>query len=112
MFPGWYANKFRSRWRFATSRLALESTPIGRDVLLSMGTRSPLDARVIAFITKLPLPARFVKLFLLFWLTIRLHPTSLSRLAITSLWRAFERRSWTQDKLSAYAREPDRRALT
>jgi glycosyltransferase involved in cell wall biosynthesis len=107
-FPDWYADKFRDRWRFAAARLALETDPIRRDVLLSMGAQRPLDDRLIKLIMNLPLPVRLLKLCVLIWLSVRLRPTDLSRLALTSLVRALEKRSWTPGSLSAYISRGER----
>lgn len=110
VFPDWYADKFRARWRFGAARLALQSDPIGRDVLLSMGARQPLDARLIEMAMKLPLPTAFTKWLILCWLTFRFHPTGFARLTMTSLLRALEPRRWTTARLSAYINRGAERA--
>jgi glycosyltransferase involved in cell wall biosynthesis len=102
VFPDWYADKFRDRWRFAAARLALKANPIHRDVLLTIGARRPRDAHLIELIMNLPIPTALKRFCVLCWLAIRFRPTAFGQLAINSFLRAFERRSWTARRLSAY----------
>ena len=84
VFPEWYPHVFQNRWRFATSRLALETEPINYPLLSTMGVRSRLDDIVLAKLCPRlhPKVARFTALA---WLWFRLRPTSLSRLVRTAM---------------------------
>jgi len=92
VFPKWYPSVFAARWRFATSRLALETEPIDNHHVASMGARSSLDRIALKVIWTLlgPRPARLATLA---WLSMRLRPTSLIELARTALVRRMERRN-------------------
>jgi glycosyltransferase involved in cell wall biosynthesis len=83
-FPPWYAELFRSRWRFAACRLALQAEPIDRDVVLELGARSAAErTQFAAIMGRLPRqPARLVILARLWY---RLRPTSLFALLRTML---------------------------
>jgi glycosyltransferase involved in cell wall biosynthesis len=87
VFPDWYADLFGRRWRFATSRLALEAKPFDRMVLRSM---VPLSAMICSALeAALPTPvARFVMLSVL-WLYLR--PTSLRSVVRTAIARRLDR---------------------
>jgi hypothetical protein len=91
LFPEWYPGLFRSRWQFASSRLATEATPINYAVLESMFADSTLDARMLKCIRwclgRFGLLERLVTLA---WLAVRLRPYPLSGLIATRLsrWRA------------------------
>jgi glycosyltransferase involved in cell wall biosynthesis len=84
VFPKWYPRVFENRWRFATSRLALEAEPINYALLSAMGVRSGLDDLVL---TKLcpRLHPKLARLAALAWLWFRLRPTSLSGLVRTAM---------------------------
>jgi len=84
VFPAWYAELFKRRWRFATARLALERRPFDRDLLRVMGPRAPWFRTLLECVwTVLPAAAgRFVTLSLL-WLALR--PTSLIRVMTSAL---------------------------
>jgi glycosyltransferase involved in cell wall biosynthesis len=84
VFPEWYARVFENRWRFATSRLALEAKPIDYPLLSSMGARSYLDRIVLAKLCP-HLPNKLARLFALAWLWFRLRPTTLTGLVRTAL---------------------------
>ncbi len=88
VFPDWYANLFHRRWRFATSRLALEGKQFDHTVLRSMGPRSIAMRSLLAAVEAV-LPAsaaRFVTLSVL-WLTLR--PMSLIAVLRTAVARRF-----------------------
>lgn len=90
VFPPWYARAFRSRWRFAVSRLAVEATPINYAVLDAMAVESSLDARVLKRIRALLARAAWLeRQVTLAWLALRLRPYPLSRLIASRLsrWR-------------------------
>jgi glycosyltransferase involved in cell wall biosynthesis len=83
-FPPWYADAFRDRWRFATCRLALQSDPINRAVVLELGARSVAEKAKFAMILG-QLPRQLARLVILAWLWYRLRPTSLTALLRTML---------------------------
>jgi glycosyltransferase involved in cell wall biosynthesis len=83
-FPKWYPDVFRKRWRFATSRLALEAEPIDYPLLSAMAPRSGLD-RIILLTICPCLPRQFARLTALAWLWFRLQPTTLTGLVRTAL---------------------------
>jgi hypothetical protein len=90
VFPPWYAEVFRARWRFAVSRLALEATPIGHPALDAMAADSALDTRVLEHIRELLRRAPALeRMATLAWLTLRLRPFPLWRVLATwlSRWR-------------------------
>ena len=83
-FPSWYADVFRDRWRFAASRLALQTNPIAQSVLLELGARSAAEKAKFESIVAL-MPPQAARLVILAWLWYRLRPTSLSALFRTML---------------------------
>jgi glycosyltransferase involved in cell wall biosynthesis len=83
VFPNWYADLFRDRWRFATCRLALQSYPIDRDLILAMGGRSARERAELEQIMALPECLRRLALLVQLW--YRLRPTSLIALLRTTL---------------------------
>jgi glycosyltransferase involved in cell wall biosynthesis len=83
-FPPWYAERFRSRWRFATCRLALQADPVDRDVVLELGAQSAAEKTGFAAILD-RLPRQGARLVILAWLWYRLRPTSLFALLRTML---------------------------
>jgi glycosyltransferase involved in cell wall biosynthesis len=87
-FPPWYADVFARRWRFATSRLALDAKPVDHQRVLAMGARSRLDRLVLRAIGALP-SRSLAGVMMLAWLALRLRPTSLIALARTALARRF-----------------------
>jgi glycosyltransferase involved in cell wall biosynthesis len=83
VFPKWYPRVFQNRWRFATSRLALDAKPIDYALLSTMGVRSRLDRIVLA--TLCPrLHQKLARLTALAWLWFRLRPTTLTGLVRTA----------------------------
>jgi glycosyltransferase involved in cell wall biosynthesis len=97
LFPEWYPGLFRSRWRFASSRLATQATPINYAVLESMFADSTLDARMLkcirCYLGRFPSLERLVTLV---WLAVRLRPYPLSGLMATRLSRWGARFGTTQ----------------
>jgi len=92
VFPSWYPTVFADRWRFATSRLALDAEPIDHARVMAMGARSQLDRMVLRVIWILP--GRWLaRVTTLAWLAMRLRPTSLVALARTALARRIGPRS-------------------
>lgn len=98
-FPPWYPAVFADRWRFATSRLALDAEPIDHKHVMAMGARSQLDRVVLNAIWALP-GRRMARLATLAWLAMRLRPTSLIALARTALTRRIERRGDLPESVS------------
>jgi glycosyltransferase involved in cell wall biosynthesis len=88
-FPPWYPDVFAERWRFGTSRLALDAEPIDHACLMAMGARSRFDRMVLRAIWALPSRA-LARVASLAWLAMRLHPFSLVALARTALARRME----------------------
>jgi glycosyltransferase involved in cell wall biosynthesis len=86
VFPTWYADIFRRRWRFGISRLALEMDPINRPLLMSMGAPSPLDRSVLKLILETLTP-KLARLTALAWLWFRLRPIGLLRVLRTAASR-------------------------
>jgi glycosyltransferase involved in cell wall biosynthesis len=86
VFPRWYPEVFRRRWRFAVARLALAGDPVDRKLIAEMGARSVSDRLALSLIWRfLPsTPGRWAILALL-WL--RWRPTALSRVISTALAR-------------------------
>jgi hypothetical protein len=83
-FPDWYPRMFQNRWRFATSRLAVEADPIDYPLLASMGARNALDRALLTRLCPL-LPRALARLTALGWLWFRLRPTTLIGLLRTAL---------------------------
>jgi glycosyltransferase involved in cell wall biosynthesis len=84
VFPKWYPRVFQNRWRFATSRLALEAEPINYALLSTMGVRSRLDDIVLAKLCP-RLHPKGARLTALAWLWFRLRPTTLTGLVRTAM---------------------------
>jgi glycosyltransferase involved in cell wall biosynthesis len=89
-FPEWYADLYKKRWRFATSRLALEARPVDAELLRAMGGPERIDQVVLATLS--PYLSRSpVRLAALAWLWFRLRPYRLRDLVATALSRRFDR---------------------
>jgi glycosyltransferase involved in cell wall biosynthesis len=84
IFPTWYAEAFRNRWRFATCRLALLANPIDRTLVLEIGPRSAAEKARLKALLSLP-GRKLVQLVVLAWLWYQLRPTSLLALLRTML---------------------------
>jgi glycosyltransferase involved in cell wall biosynthesis len=98
VFPRWYPRVFQNRWRFATSRLALEAQPIDYSLLSTMGARTRLDRIVLAKFCP-HLHHKLARLTALAWLWFRLRPTTLTGLVRTAL--AFRLKHFRQTSQSA-----------
>jgi glycosyltransferase involved in cell wall biosynthesis len=83
-FPPWYAETFRKRWRFATCRLALQTDPVDRELILAMGGRSAAERAQLQRIMALP-SGKPLSLATLAYLWYRLRPTTLTGLLRTML---------------------------
>jgi glycosyltransferase involved in cell wall biosynthesis len=88
VFPDWYPRLFENRWRFATSRVALEADTVEDRLIVAMGGRTLLDRNVLQALPKI-LGRRAARLPVLAWLWLRLRPTSLMGLARTAIARRF-----------------------
>jgi glycosyltransferase involved in cell wall biosynthesis len=86
VFPCWYAELFRRRWRFAVTRLALASDPVDRKLIVRLGARFPCDRVALTVIWSL-MPRAPAHLAILGLLWLRWHPTALSRVISTALAR-------------------------
>jgi len=91
-FPAWYPEVFRNRWRFATSRLALQATPPDFDFVSGMTATSAIDHAVLKAI-KTTSKGKLLRVATLGWLWLRLRPYRLTDLVLTRLTRKFERPS-------------------
>jgi glycosyltransferase involved in cell wall biosynthesis len=89
-FPAWYPDVFRKRWRFATSRLALQAIPPNFDLVLGMAAISPIDRNVLNAIRAIG-KGCLLRIAALGWLWLRLRPYRLTDLVATWLTRKFER---------------------
>ena len=82
VFPAWYANTFRNRWRFGTCRLVLQGRPLDRKFILAVGARSTAEGATLERIMALPdWLARPATLALLWY---RLRPIALGALLRTT----------------------------
>jgi glycosyltransferase involved in cell wall biosynthesis len=108
VFPEWYADVFRDRWRFGACRLVLQEHPLDREFILSVGARSAADLAAIKKI--MALPDRLARIMILALLWYRLRPIALSALLRTTLALRITRvalgvcyrqsQSWTANALS------------
>jgi glycosyltransferase involved in cell wall biosynthesis len=89
-FPDWYADVFRERWRFATTRLALQADAPDFGFIYDMAARSQMD-RAILTLFRATLPDGVMRAAMLGWLWLRLRPYRLTDVAATALLRMFER---------------------
>jgi hypothetical protein len=89
-FPAWYPDVFRRRWRFATSRLALQAIPPNFDLILGMAATSPIDRNILNAIRAIG-KGSLLRIAALGWLWLRLRPYRLTDLVATWLTRKFER---------------------
>jgi glycosyltransferase involved in cell wall biosynthesis len=81
IFPAWYADVFRNRWRFGACRLVLQRHPLDREFILAVGARSPAEFAAIEKI--LALPDRLARVAILALLWYRLRPITLAALLRT-----------------------------
>jgi glycosyl transferase family 2 len=84
VFPSWYADAFRDRWRFAACRLALQAEPIERPVVLELAAPSAAEKAKLESILAWP-HRNLARLVILARLWYRLRPTSLIALVRTML---------------------------
>lgn len=85
VFPRGYSDLFVRRACFASSRLAITEKDYDAPLINALAQGTRLDERVLNVLKALPDGAR--RSLALSWLTLRLRPTSLPRLARTLLWR-------------------------
>jgi len=85
-FPPNYASLFERRWRFSTSRLALQTTPINRAVLEALSVRPAADRIVFNTVSRIANDT-IVRTVMLGWLWLQLRPVSLFALAKTIISR-------------------------
>ena len=78
-FPSGYGELFARRARFASARLAATEAEFDPRLINALTQGGALDGGILALIAHLP--ARLRRLAALGWLTVRLRPTSLARLA-------------------------------
>ena len=81
VFPAWYAEAFRNRSRFSACRLVLETMPLDRQFILSIGARSAAESAAIKKI--MALPDRLARIISLALLWYRLRPIALTALLRT-----------------------------
>ena len=85
-FPDWYADVFKRRWHFSTARLALEESPVNRELLINMGAHNSGDHAVLNYFLN-TFGRKAARLSALGWLWWRYRPFSLVGLATTSIAR-------------------------
>jgi len=90
-FPKWYAELFQRRWRFNSSRLALEETVPDGTLLAAMAPKTPVDQAVMRLLAPW-LRFGVGRLATLAWLTLRLKPYRLRDIAATALDRGRDSR--------------------
>ena len=85
-FPDWYADAFKRRWHFSTARLALQESPVNRELLIDMGAQNSGDRAALNYFLNTfgRVTARVLALGWLWW---RFRPFSLAALATTSIAR-------------------------
>jgi len=81
VFPNWYADMFRDRWRFGACRLVLQEHPLDREFILAIGARSAAEFAAIEKIMRLP--ERLARVMILALLWYRLRPIALTALLRT-----------------------------
>ena len=95
VFPAWYADKFRDRWRFGACRLVLQQRPLDTEFLLAIGALSTDEFATIK--TIMTLPDGIARTMILGLLWFRLRPIALSALLRTKFALCMQRlafRSW------------------
>jgi len=81
IFPAWYVETFRNRWRFNACRLVLQGHPLDRAFILAVGARSPAEYAALKKI--MALPDRLARVVILALLWYRLRPIALTALLRT-----------------------------
>jgi len=90
-FPKWYAELFQRRWRFNSSRVALEETIPDGTLLAAMAPKTHVDRAVMRLLAPW-LRFGVGRLATLAWLTLRLKPYRLRDIAATALDRGLKPR--------------------
>ena len=88
-FPDWYREAFERRWHFSTARLALQDSPINRELLMEMAARSDRDRTALNYVLN-TFGRKAARVLILTWLWWRFRPFSLAGLATTSIARFFD----------------------
>lgn len=91
VFPRWYAELFRRRWRFAVVRLALSGKPVDRKLIARLGARFPGDRTILTMIWNV-MPRAPAHLAILAFLWLRWRPTALSWVISTAFARKMDMR--------------------
>jgi glycosyltransferase involved in cell wall biosynthesis len=81
VFPAWYADAFRDRWRFGACRLVLQGRPLDREFIRAVGARSAAEFAAIERL--MTLPDRLARMMILALLWYRLRPIALTALLRT-----------------------------
>jgi glycosyltransferase involved in cell wall biosynthesis len=88
VFPHWYADLFRRRWRFGSARLALQERRPDHELLTAMLPNTAADRMAFRLLGPF-LTFRLARLTALAWLTFRLKPFRLRDVAVTALARGW-----------------------
>jgi glycosyltransferase involved in cell wall biosynthesis len=104
VFPRWYLAVFERRWRFSVSRLAAQSRPMNRAVLVRVGARGPVGRAILGVAAALGGP--FGRLISFGWLSLRERPTSFAGLIATALSRRCSK-TWRNVPNAMSARNPE-----
>lgn len=91
-FPRWYWPMFARRWRFSLCRLAVHEDPVNVAILEDLAIQSGSGGAILRWALR-NLGRKSAQLAILAWLWLKLRPYSLTRLAATSLARAWQTRS-------------------
>ncbi len=86
VYPPWYRDVFVRRWHFSTSRLAIISNPINRELLMGMGAQNAIDRAFFGGVLKL-FSGQAGRFLILAWLWLRFRPFSLVDLCLTAFAR-------------------------
>lgn len=84
-FPSWYPDIFARRWRFGVGRIAAESEPMNRAILVQVSARGHFGRTVLG--NAAALGGRLGRFMALSWLTLQERPTSLIGLVSTKVSR-------------------------
>lgn len=86
IFPSWYRDAFVHRWRFWTSRLAIQENPINHDKLMDIAAQTAFDRAVLRRLLQ-AFALRNARFLILAFLWLRYRPYSLIDLGTTVLVR-------------------------
>jgi glycosyltransferase involved in cell wall biosynthesis len=86
VFPHWYQHVFVRRWRFSIARLAVQESPINRDLLMDVAGRSAIGRTFLSSILN-TFNRQSARVLILAWLWLRFRPFSLLGLGTTALAR-------------------------